>query len=157
LLVGDVLLIRPTQAGETRLKAILEHLGLTVFEYRDTLKALQHCDRKEFNLVLIDGWQADRAGRRLLYELKLVNPNTPILVVLKDAAADRVAVALAAGADDCLADPFDPPMLESKVEHLLRHAMAARRRRAIRTYGLAVGLSIPLWVLIYWCGHRLWF
>ncbi len=80
------------------------------------------------DLIILDTVLPDVDGIELVNSLKN-DPAThdiPILIFSADADLDSVEKAFAAGADDYLVTPYDPAVLEQKLEHLLETTAVAK-------------------------------
>jgi serine/threonine protein kinase len=73
------------------------------------------------DVIILDTDLSDVPAENLIRSLRERPPCPGLkLIVLTDAAAERVSQLLAAGADDCLAKPIDPDQLRSRVKTALK-------------------------------------
>ncbi|MDB5287787.1 MAG: response regulator receiver protein [Mucilaginibacter sp.] len=98
---------------------LLEFEGYTVTSTVDGSTVL---DMKEElpDLLLLDIWMSGEDGRDICKKLKSENITKNIPVIMISASRDIKASAMAAGADDFLAKPFEMDELLKKIE-LLTH------------------------------------
>jgi DNA-binding response OmpR family regulator len=98
---------------------LLEFEGYTVTSTVDGSTVL---DMKEElpDLLLLDIWMSGEDGRDICKKLKSENITKNIPVIMISASRDIKASAMAAGADDFLAKPFEMDELLRKIE-LLTH------------------------------------
>lgn len=82
--------------------------GSTVLDMKDELP----------DLLLLDIWMSGEDGRDICKKLKSIDTTKNIPVIMISASRDIKASALAAGADDFLAKPFEMDELLRKIESL---------------------------------------
>jgi len=98
----------------------LELLGYDVEILDSTERALKLCDQQMFDLVVVDLELAGQKGLDLINQFQVSERlhETPILAFSSDPNLDVVEQAFKAGAKDYLVTPYDPAVLEDKVERL---------------------------------------
>lgn len=79
-------------------------------------KGLLDMDKATPDLLLLDIWMSGTDGRDLCQQLKQQESTRDIPVIMISASHDIEGSALAAGADDFLAKPFDINELLDKIE-----------------------------------------
>ena len=84
--------------------------GATVLDMKDELP----------DLLLLDIWMSGEDGRDICKQLKKEALTKNIPVIMISASRDIKESALAAGADDFLAKPFEMDELLKKIEELVR-------------------------------------
>jgi DNA-binding response OmpR family regulator len=82
--------------------------GSTVLDMKDELS----------DLLLLDIWMSGEDGRDICKKLKSINATKNIPVIMISASRDIKESAMAAGADDFLAKPFEMDELLKKIESL---------------------------------------
>ncbi len=100
----------------------LELLEYEVHVQRDCESAFQTLRKENFHLAIIDLELDDQAGLELIHRIH-ETPETldiKVLAISTDADLDVVQKAYEAGAQDYLVTPYDPVILEQKVEQLFR-------------------------------------
>lgn len=102
----------------------LELLGYRVERMKGGLELLEQTRRDLPDLIIVDLFLPDISGFDLINQLSSETQTdpVPILVFSTDSELESVEKAYAAGADDFLVVPFDPTVMESKVEELLERA-----------------------------------
>ena len=110
LIVDDSRIIRKVA------RRIVEGLGFEVDEAADGSEALAWCAATLPDVVLLDWNMPVMDGLTFLRRLRaLPNGDRPkVLFCTIENSTDRIAEALAAGADDYVMKPFDGQILESK-------------------------------------------
>ncbi len=111
LIVDDSRIIRKVA------RRIVEGLGFEVDEAADGAEALSYCASVMPDIVLLDWNMPVMDGLTFLRRLRAqTGGNTPkVLFCTIETAPDRIAEALAAGADDYVMKPFDGEILQSKL------------------------------------------
>ena len=99
----------------------LELLGFDVRTAETADEALECCENDQVDVVIIDLELAGMKGLELINQLQINESTheTPILVFSTDPSLDVVQKAFKAGAKDYLVTPYDPAVLEYKIERLL--------------------------------------
>lgn len=111
LVVDDSAIIR------TVARRMLEELGFSVSEAGDGLEALNACQSRMPDAVLLD-WNMPRMdGLAFLKALRSApaGQSPKVVFCTTENGFDHVAEALQAGANEYLFKPFDQPALESKL------------------------------------------
>ncbi|QTC91548.1 response regulator [Brevundimonas goettingensis] len=111
LIVDDSRIIRKVA------RRIVEGLGFEVDEAADGAEALSYCASVMPDIVLLDWNMPVMDGLTFLRRLRSQPGGaTPkVLFCTIETAPDRIAEALAAGADDYVMKPFDGEILQSKL------------------------------------------
>lgn len=99
----------------------LELLGFEVKTAESSEAALQTFEECHVDVVIVDLELAGMKGLELINQLQIseMSHETPILVFSSDPSLDVVQKAFKAGAKDYLVTPYDPAVLEGKIERLL--------------------------------------
>lgn len=99
----------------------LELLGFEVHTVENSEAALAQFEEKQVDLVIVDLELAGMKGLDLIHQLQVQEKSfqTPVLVFSTDPSLDVVQKAFKAGAKDYLVTPYDPAVLEHKIELLL--------------------------------------
>ena len=84
--------------------------GSTVLDMKDELP----------DLLLLDIWMSGEDGRDICRKLKLTDSTKNIPVIMISASRDIKESAMASGADDFLAKPFEMDELLQKIERLTK-------------------------------------
>ncbi len=122
----QVLLVEDDPVNQLIARALLEDSGLVVSRASDGEQALEQCAERDFDLILMDiqmprmdGLQATRHIRALARHAA-----TPIVALTANAFVEDRRSAVAAGMNDFLAKPFDPPGLQAILDRWLERQAA---------------------------------
>ncbi len=106
----------------------LELLGYRVCRVKGGHELLERTIEELPDLIIVDLFLPDMDGFDLINQLssEARTDPIPILVFSTDSELESVERAHAAGADDFLVVPFDPTVMEHKVEELLERAVGGK-------------------------------
>lgn len=109
----------------------LELLGFGIKTFSNAAEALAAIEKSMPDLVIVDTSLEDVDGIEWITRLRgeYVPEQLPILVFSQDPSLETVERAFMAGAQDYILTPYDPTVLEEKIEHLLRSRVASLRRQ----------------------------
>ena len=118
LVVDDEAVIRE---GLTR---ILEGGGLAVETAKNGHAAIELLQQKEFDLIITDLKMPGMDGFEVLNAVKILQPDTPVIMITGYATVETAVEAMKCGTVDYLVKPFSPEQILEKVHHALdkRHA-----------------------------------
>lgn len=111
----------------------LAHLGYSAALCDNGPEALALVQARGFDLVLIDMVMPQMTGLHMLAELRGARDTADLPVIMMTGRSDPAAAveALAAGADDHLAKPFDFDLLAARIDRVLtRQARIAELKRS---------------------------
>ncbi|EMI54508.1 response regulator transcription factor [Rhodopirellula sallentina] len=119
--IPQLLLVEPETILADLTAFRLELLGYGIETVSEGGEAQDLLRRKQFDLMIVDTKLPEGDGIEWLTELRLeTKPETlPVLMFSLDPSLETVRRAFLAGAQDYLVTPFDPTVLESKVQVLL--------------------------------------
>jgi DNA-binding response OmpR family regulator len=100
--------------------------GFSVTETASAREGLEAALFTGANLVVLDAELADGNSADLLAQIRS-SSEIPVIVISKKANAGEVVQFLAAGADDCLVEPFGINVLLARAQAVLRRHLWARR------------------------------
>lgn len=121
-----ILLVEDEESIRETLKLNLELEGYEVVSTANGRKALEYIGGQHFDLLLLDVMLPEVDGFTIAKQVRLGNPDVPILILTaKDMAQDRVQ-GLKKGADDYLTKPFNLEELLLRVGSLLRRSKHAQ-------------------------------
>lgn len=114
LIVDDSRIIRKVA------RRIVEALGFEVDEAADGIEAQSHCAGLMPDVILLDWNMPVMDGLTFLRRLRATpgGERPKVLFCTIETAPDRIAEALAAGADDYVMKPFDSEILHSKLSEV---------------------------------------
>ena len=100
------------------LRAAFPQDEFDLLEVRDADEALELLDDARPDLVILDWKLPGRGGAETLAELKLRNPDLPVIVLDDASDAKQRQIATLLDAEDYLARPFNPVELLGRIEEL---------------------------------------
>jgi len=104
----------------------LEMEGIEVVTAITGLEALKKKDGQFFNLIILDVMIPELSGFDVCENIRLTDPDTPILfLTAKDSHHDKVK-GLKLGADDYITKPFNLEELLLRVKVLIKHSMKGK-------------------------------
>ena len=115
----DVLVIDDEPVVRDAIQLVLGREGLRVAVVHDLEAALAHPALGSCRLVFCDLMLPDRSGFDAIHALRRRRPELPVVVVTGYATDQNQAQALALGAVDFLAKPFDDEELLNRTRHAL--------------------------------------
>ena len=129
----SALLVGAYERDRELVHEIFRNLGWKLFEAQDRHRALRYLDRHPIHVVIaeaeVPGWN----WKKLLHELRDMDP-PPQLIVTSRHADDRLwAEALNVGAYDVLAQPFERHEVERAVASARRHVQVRPKPAANTT------------------------
>lgn len=112
-----VLVVEDDRINRLLLTRHVERLGRKVLVADNGLQALQTLGREPCDLILLDVMMPEMDGRQLLLELKSRNDlkAIPVIVISGLGEADTAAQCIEYGAEDYLTKPFNPLMLQARI------------------------------------------
>ncbi len=113
----NVLLVEDDAEMRALLKSVLEIRGHSVAEFGDGESAWQACQTQHFPLLILDCLAPGMAGLELCRRIRSSQTTAAslILVITARTQAGDLEQVLAAGADDYLAKPVDPQLLNVRL------------------------------------------
>jgi DNA-binding response OmpR family regulator len=120
----DVLCVDDEQVVCDSIRLVLGASGMRVAVARDVGSALVHPALAGCKLLICDLMLPDRHGTELIRALRSTRPRVPVVAITGFATTIHNAQALAAGATDFLAKPFDDQELTEVVERALDRTAA---------------------------------
>jgi CheY-like chemotaxis protein len=101
------------------LEIVLDGSGYRTIAVQNSLNIYETIAREQPDLLLLDLWMPVLSGDQVLKTLRR-NPETnelPVIVI--SASREGKQIAVAAGADDFMAKPFDLDSLLQRIEHYI--------------------------------------
>jgi DNA-binding response OmpR family regulator len=115
----DVLVVDDEPVVCDAIRLVLSREGWRVAVVHDLDAALAHPALATCRLVFCDLMLPGRSGFEAVRAMRRRRPELPIVVVTGYATAENAAQALALGATDFLAKPFDDEELSNRTRHAL--------------------------------------
>ncbi len=143
---GDILVAEETLGGQSRTVEALRAVGHEVVEARSRADAIRIAAERRFDMFLVDHRIGDDDGLRLCSWLRSyeMTRRTPILLVIEDGEAERLAKALDLGVNDYLVKPPDRDELIARTRTQLRRKQFEEALRVNYRRNLAAAMTDPL-------------
>jgi DNA-binding NtrC family response regulator len=90
-----------------------------VLEASNAYEALEVFSSENPDLVILDIEMPEKDGLEVLKEIKVLSPNTPVIIITAYGTGDRVIKAMKYGAYEYIEKPFDIPRLMTVIEEAL--------------------------------------
>jgi two-component system OmpR family response regulator len=113
----------------------LSQVGFDVRVAHDGRQALGVLNERTVDLAVLDIGLPIMDGLSVLREVRVTQPELPILILTAMDGLEHRVSGLNAGADDYLTKPFDFPELEARVRALLRRLRPAQPATGAQTWG----------------------
>ena len=110
-----------------RLKSALEKCGYDVEVFETGQSAIQRLEEQEFDIVVSDVRMEDADGLEVLAAVKKSSSRTKTILITGYATVEVAREALAKGAFDFLAKPFQPKDLRSLIEKAAKELTRASK------------------------------
>ncbi len=116
----NVLLVDDEEIVGKRLKSALEKHGYSVEVYQSGESAIQRLKEQEFDVVVSDIRMDDADGLEVLEAVKRSSSRTKTILITGYATVEVAREALAKGAYEFLAKPFQPKDLRAMIDKAAR-------------------------------------
>lgn len=116
----EILVVEDEEIASKRLKLALEKSRCLVEVESSGQGALRRLEGKEYDIVVTDIRMGDVDGIEVLEEVRKRHPRTKTILITGYASAEVAREALAKGAFDFLAKPFQPKDLRAIVERAIK-------------------------------------
>lgn len=112
---------------------------LTVRDYTVGLSesgedALTMMDKVEYDVVVTDLMMKGMSGMELLKEIKVIHPDTIVILITAHAAVDNAIEAIRLGAYDYVPKPFNDEELIIRIERGIENKLVKEDRESLRRY-----------------------
>jgi FixJ family two-component response regulator len=104
------------------IEQLLDSDGLMALSFEDAEDFLAHAGSHPVSLVVLDVWMPETSGLQVQARLRVVSPNTKVIVITGRETPAIRAAALEGGAFAFLVKPFDDEAFLSLVGRALRSA-----------------------------------
>ena len=116
----SVLVVEDDAHMSEMISIVLNHEGFRVRGAVNGKEALAEMESSPADLVLIDVMMPVMDGWDLCQELRLLNPELPIIMITAKHETSQKVKGFGLGADDYLVKPFDPQELVVRIKAVLR-------------------------------------
>lgn len=130
---GKILLVEDSQTLRSMMKMTLEERGYTVLEAPDGLTALTLLSENTPDAIVLDINLPDIDGFELCKRMKAEprSRNIPVLMATGLGRSGFEIMAIESGADDFIAKPVDPLVLDARIEMVIRRMRRERFANAL--------------------------
>ena len=125
--IVKILIVDDDPALCNNLSEVLSEKGYSVKAATSGENALEHIDREEFDIVLVDLVMPDINGMDLLTEIKREKPNTQVIMITAFATVENAVESMKKGASDYISKPFKINEVEIAVKRALEEAKFKER------------------------------
>ena len=116
--IGSIAIVEDEPVLRRLMRLWLEADGYRVVEYESGREATLF-DTAGTAIVCLDLRLEDVSGQNVIHELHARDPDLPIIVVTGDQDLETAALAMRAGAYDCVTKPFDRERLGQAVRRAM--------------------------------------
>jgi C4-dicarboxylate-specific signal transduction histidine kinase len=117
---GQILIIDDDPGIRTTLSDILEVGGYEVKDFGTAGKALDFLKKNSFDVIFVDLKLPDMDGMKLLEQIKLINPESAVIMITGHASIATAVKALNEGAYAYIVKPFDLDELKTIVKKAIK-------------------------------------
>ncbi len=123
---GDLIIVDDSRTALAVMGRRLTHMGYTVALVDNGMAALDLCQARRFDLMLLDLTMPHMSGLAVLREVRGSSVTGDLPVLMMTARSDPAAAieALGEGADDYVIKPFDFDVVAARIERLMNRARA---------------------------------
>lgn len=115
-----ILIIEGERQQAAHMKSYLESEGFEIETVYDGITGQEYAQLAVYDLLLMDENLSGRSACQLIKNLRKEHCGTPILLLTAEEDLENRVEGLQAGADYCLANPFDDRELSACIQALLR-------------------------------------
>jgi len=127
-----VLIVDDDPGIRESLDVLLNTWGFEPLQAGDADEAMQLVDRQDPDIVISDVVMPEMSGLELLRQLKIGNPNRPVLLITAQGSIDMAVEAMKQGARDFLTKPLtDLPKLQSLLEDAEKEIEMRRKAKRL--------------------------
>ena len=130
--LGKILVVDDDSNLLEVIKMRLESAKYTVITSVREDEAIQAVKEQVFDMAIVDLQLADMDGISLMKELKLINPDLPVLILTAYGSIESAVDAIQKGAYSYLTKPFDPRELLLQVEKALENRRLATEMKQLK-------------------------
>ena len=116
----QVLIIDDDSGMRATLSDILEEEGYEVCSYGTGMQALRWLKKNPFDVVIVDIKLPDMDGMKLLEEVRLINPESAVIIITGHASTETAVEAMKEGAYAYVIKPFNMDELKAVIKKALR-------------------------------------
>ncbi len=129
----DLLLVDDDDEFRESVARRFRRRGYQLQEARNAEEALGLCERREFNVAVIDMVMPGLSGLELLKKLSVAHPECEVVMLTGQGTIESAVQAMKLGAFDYLTKPFPLSQLEVLIEKASEHGGLRKENRQLRT------------------------
>jgi DNA-binding NtrC family response regulator len=126
----------------------LTQSGYSVTNTYTGKEGLALIDQQHPRIALVDYKLPDINGIELLKSIKVVSPETIIILISGDATINTAAEAIKHGAYDFIAKPFNFDELEQTLHRAIETKTSKEKLTRLKKRNTILALTLPLWILL---------
>lgn len=115
-----ILVVDDDQSICLTLSLALNDLGYALETAHSGEAALSAIAQRNFGIVLLDIWMPGIDGMQTLHRIKLIAPQTRVIMMTAHGGIESAVAAMKLGAVDFIQKPFTPPEIRSVVEAVIQ-------------------------------------
>lgn len=127
----SILIVDDEYNLRTTLTWILQRAGYTTRSASSGQEALNHLRHGKFDLVFMDLKMPGMDGLQLLPEIRLLDPDLPVLVLTANGSLETAVEALRTGAYGYLLKPIEPEQIITRLNEVFYERSHIQRRQRI--------------------------
>lgn len=127
----SILIVDDEYNLRTTLTWILQRAGYTTLSASSGQEALNYLRHGKFDLVFMDLKMPGMDGLQLLPEIRLLDPDLPVLVLTANGSLETAAEALRTGAYGYLLKPIEPEQIITRLNEVFYERSHIQRRQRI--------------------------
>jgi len=128
----SIVLIDDEESQLISLESFLKRRGHEVFTATDGKQGVEYVRRHTIDLVLTDLRMPDWDGRRVLQEVKAINPEIDVVLITAYGSVEDAVSTMKSGAYDFLTKPVDLDLLEGLIRRVQEKRVLQRENRLLR-------------------------
>ena len=128
-----ILVVDDERSMREFLEIFFRREGYDVTTADNVESALVAVDADDFDLIITDLQMPERSGLDLLYEVREVSPETPVIMITAFATTENAIAAMKQGAYDYITKPFKVDEIRVVVEKALEKKTLTRENRRLKT------------------------
>jgi two-component system response regulator AtoC len=128
----NILVVDDESAMRKNIKDILSIEGYNVFEAENGLEAINRLKSNDIDLVLLDFNMPQMDGIAVLYEIRKINSDLPVIMLTAYGTNERVIEAMKSGAYDYMEKPFELAEFLIIVERAIKYSELIKEVKNLR-------------------------
>ncbi|MCR5526870.1 MAG: response regulator transcription factor [Lachnospiraceae bacterium] len=118
----NILIVEDDKNTRRLMEAVLSNNGYHTFSAENGLDAFDVMDEQQIDLIILDVMMPKMDGFTFAKELRISDPDTPVLMVSAKTMPDDIKEGFRSGTDDYMIKPVDEEEMLLRIQALLRRA-----------------------------------